>query len=268
VIRVVIADDEEATALLIQEALQMIGDVEVLGIASNGLECLQLFEELHPDALFLDINMSQLSGIEVAESVMQTENPPLIAFITNFDEFAVRAFELNAVDYIVKIGNLSTMMERISRTIERMHTALEQKSSALAEIRKVIAHLSQQQLHPLQRKLPIRDAEEGTIRLLDPIDVICIIRQQRRTMLVTRKNAYPTYFTIDSLDVRLADEGFIRANPGTLINSRYIDQLLPNGDGSYDVFLKTDLSGDVKTLQVPITVSRARARQLVQILNL
>lgn len=267
-IRTIIADDEEATAYLIQEALQMTGNVEVLAIASNGLECLQLFEQLHPDALFLDINMSQLSGIEVAESVMHTDHPPLIAFVTNFDEYAVRAFELNAVDYVVKISNLSTLMERITRTVERMQAALAQKSSALDEMRAVIAHLSKQQLHPLQRKLPIRDADEGTIRLLDPLDVLCVIRQQRRTLLVTRHSAYPTYYTVDSLDERLAPEGFFRANPGTLVNIRYIEHLLPNGDGSYDVFLKTEMSDDAQALKTPITVSRARARQLLQMLNI
>jgi len=268
VIRVIIADDEEATAYLIQEALQMTGNVEVMAIASNGLECLQLYEQLHSDALFLDINMSQLGGIEVAESLMQTDNPPLIAFVTNFDDYAVRAFELNAVDYVVKISDLPTLVERIARTVTRMQTALEQKSPALDEIRAVIAHLSRQQLHPLQRKLPIRDTEEGTIRLLDPLDVICIIRQQRRTMLITRHNAYPTYYTVDSLDERLTTEGFFRANQGTLVNTRYIEHLLPNGDGSYDVFLKTELSGDAQALNTPVTVSRSRARQLLQMLNI
>jgi len=271
-IRAIIADDEEATAELLREVLERTSRVDVVGVAHDGVACLQLFEQLRPDALFLDIKMSQLSGIEVAESVLQTDNPPLIAFITNFDEYAVQAFALKAVDYVVKIGELSSFSERIAETVDRMDQALKQKSPMLDEMRELINHLSKQQLHPLQRKLPIRDVEQGTVRLLDPQDVLCIIRRDRRAMLVTRGNAYPTYYTMDGLEERLLNEGFFRANPGALINLRYIEHMVPNGDGSYDVFLKVGLSRraedvDNNFLKTPITVSRSRAKQLLQILN-
>jgi len=267
VLRTVIAD-EDAAALLVQEALQLIGKVEVVGIAGNGMECLELCERHDLDALFLEIRLPGLSGIEVAERMSQLDHPPLIAFITKVDEYAVRAFELNAVDYIIKMNDLPAMVERISRTVERMQAALARNPSDPDELRAMIARLARQQAHPLQRMLPVRDAKEGTIRLLDPLEVIFITRRQRRTMLVTRQYAYPAYYTIDSLDERLDGEGFFRANPGTLINTRYIEHLLPNGDGSYDVFLKSDLSEGAEAYHTPVTLSRSRARQLLRMLHI
>jgi len=266
-IRVIIADDEESTVELVQDILLSSGLVEVVGIASDGLECLRLFEQLKPDALFLDIKMAELSGIEVAQNVMQTDEPPLVAFITNYDDFALRAFELKAIDYVIKISDLKTFTQRLLETVHRMENALQQREPVLLEMREMIAQLARQNLHPLQRKIPVRDQVEGTVRLLDPQDVICIVRQERRAMLITSGKVFPTYATIDQLSERLSSQGFFRANPGALINIQYIEHLIPNGDGSYDVLLQNG-QGQGQTLHQPITVSRSRAKELFKVIQM
>lgn len=264
-IRVIIADDEAATAELIKEILEETGQVEVVGMASDGLECLQQFEEKKPDALFLDIKMSKLGGIEVAQSLIEMDTPPLIAFVTNFDDYAVKAFELKALDYVIKIEDLNSFQKRISKTAERIQMALDSKAPMLEDMRNMIEHLAKQQLHPLQRKLPIRDSDEGTVRLLDPKNVMFIERRNRKSTLITRDNAYPTYYTIDSLEERLADEGFYRANRGTLLNINYVEHLVPNGDGSYDVIFQNEKDWSPTS---SITVSRSRSKLLLNMLQM
>jgi len=265
VITALIVDDEPASRRLLKEALDATEKVELLGEADSGERGLQLIEELHPQIVFLDIQMGELSGLEVARILLEEEDAPLIVFITAHNAYAVDAFELAATDYVVKGLEWTDFAQRIAKTVERLHDKLASaETPELASIREALDKLTQRQVAPATQKLPVKDYDEGTVRLIDPEKVVCIERKERRVVLRTVDHEYPTYFTIERLEQRLAGMRFFRANPGALINLDYVEHLIPNGDGTYDVLL-TDMKGDVEG---SITVSRSRSKALFELLNL
>lgn len=264
-ITALIVDDEPASRRLLKEALDATGKVDLLGEADSGERGLLLIEQLHPQIVFLDIQMGELSGLEVARIVLEQEQAPLIAFITAHDAYAVDAFELAATDYVVKGLEWADFAQRIAKTVERLDQKLASaEAPELASIREALDKLTQRQVAPATQKLPVKDYDEGTVRLIDPEKVVCIERKERRVVLRTVDHEYPTYFTIERLEQRLANTRFFRANPGALINLDYVEHLIPNGDGTYDVLLK-DTKGDVEGA---ITVSRSRSKALFELLNL
>ena len=115
--RVLIVDDETLARSILSEHLAKLPDVEIVGQAANGFEAVKLAEELNPDLMFLDIQMPKLSGFEVLE--LLGERAPAVIFTTAFDEFALRAFEVHAVDYLLKPvepPRLAAAVERAART--------------------------------------------------------------------------------------------------------------------------------------------------------
>jgi DNA-binding LytR/AlgR family response regulator len=204
--------------------------------------------------------MPEMTGIEVAEAVVGSDDPPAIVFITAHDDYAVRAFELGAVDYVVKPLSAASAAERIRTLVRRISRAVTRDEPTVAALREEVRRLVQQQSSPLSARLPVKDYDERTIRLVEVDDVTLAQRDGRRVILSTTEKRFATYYTVDRLEERLAPQGFVRASPSTLINARYIEHLIPNGDGSYDAVLR-DAEGTV------VPVSRSRAKQLLAALR-
>ena len=257
--RAVVVDDQPTWATIIEDLLEATGKVEVVGQAFNGTDCLELVEKTTPDVLFLDIQMPDISGIEVAEIVVTLDHPPLIVFITGHDEYAVKAFELAAIDYVIKSDKLEVLQDHIATTVARVEQALKQKAAGVDVLHEMVAQLARLQSSVPLYMLPIKDYEEATVRLIDSSLIIYAAREGERTVLHTQEKAFPTYYTIKRLEQRLTSQGFMRINRGVLVNLKYVEHLIPVGDGSYDVILK-DGSGGM--LFKDLTVSRSRAKQL------
>ena len=116
--RVLVVDDETLARSIMIEHLSKVPDVEVVGQAANGFEAVKLTEELNPDLIFLDIQMPKLSGFEVLE--LLAERAPAVIFTTAFDEFALRAFEVHAVDYLLKPVEPARLVAAVERAAERL----------------------------------------------------------------------------------------------------------------------------------------------------
>src|SRR2546426_9567481 len=119
-LRVVIADDERPARSFLSSILRKFDDVDIVGEASNGMEAVESIESKRPDLAFLDLQMPELDGLGVVR-LLRKNRTPLIAFVTAHDEHAVRAFEVNAVDYILKPVDSA----RLSQTIDRVKEWLE-----------------------------------------------------------------------------------------------------------------------------------------------
>jgi two-component system LytT family response regulator len=117
-VRALVVDDETLARQLMLEHLGKIPDLEVIGQASNGFEAVKLAEELNPDVMFLDIQMPKLSGFEVLE--LLGDRVPAVVFCTAFDEFALRAFEVHAVDYLLKPVEPARLTAAVERVAERL----------------------------------------------------------------------------------------------------------------------------------------------------
>ena len=126
--RVLVVDDETLARSLLMEHLAKLPDVEVVGQAANGFEAVKLCEELNPELIFLDIQMPKLSGFEVLE--LLGDRAPAVIFSTAFDEYALKAFEVHAVDYLLKPVEPARLREAVERARERLRTHAPQPSAA------------------------------------------------------------------------------------------------------------------------------------------
>src|SRR5215475_8286002 len=121
-LRVVIADDERPARSFLAAMLRGFDDVKLVGEASNGAEAIELIERERPDLALLDLQMPEIDGLGVVR-LLKKGRMPLVAFVTAYDEYAVRAFELNAIDYLLKPVERSRLRETVNRAQERLDRA-------------------------------------------------------------------------------------------------------------------------------------------------
>src|SRR5919197_4026558 len=136
-VRIVIADDERAARSFLEAILRTFDDVELVGAAANGMEAIGLIESVQPDLALLDLQMPELDGLGVVR-LLRKNRTPLIAFVTAYDEHAVRAFELNAVDYILKPVEAARLRQTINRAKERLESE-DYRSEEAERIRRAAA---------------------------------------------------------------------------------------------------------------------------------
>src|SRR5690606_11763273 len=115
----IIADDERPARQYLRSLLADIENIEIVGEAENGAEAVELIRSLKPDIAFLDLQMPEISGLDVVR-LLRKDQMPLVAFVTAFDEYAVKAFELNAVDYLLKPVERPRLIETVVRAAERL----------------------------------------------------------------------------------------------------------------------------------------------------
>ena len=121
-LRILIADDERPAREYLKKLISKIDEAEVVGEAENGLDAVESIKTLQPDLALLDLQMPELTGLEVVRQIPD-EKMPLVAFVTAFDNYAVQAFELNAIDYLLKPVELARLRETIDRAAQRLEKA-------------------------------------------------------------------------------------------------------------------------------------------------
>ncbi|MDF2519764.1 MAG: response regulator of the LytR/AlgR family [Clostridia bacterium] len=222
--RVLIADDDYGMRLVLKKALTDIEDIELAGEAKDGKEALKLYEEHHPDLVFLDVEMPEISGIDCAKEILDTNPKTIIIFVTAHSEYMPEAFELYAFDYLVKPFKL----ERLHQTLQRI------KSIGL-----------QSEEHPLSKKLnPGLNLEKLLVRHKEGIDfvdineIIIIQRENRATVIYTSKGSYTSSDSLGELEEKLGKGKFFRCHKSYIINLTLIDKIYPYGRWTYVVKLK------------------------------
>ena len=133
-IKCVCVDDEHLALEELKYLLEMIPDIEVIGEGSNGPEAIRLIQELEPDLIFLDVQMPGLNGFEVVDQLIRLDILPQVVFVTAFDQYAVRAFEINVVDYLLKPVEKS----RLEKAIQRVKHQLENRSVSEQKLRELL----------------------------------------------------------------------------------------------------------------------------------
>lgn len=239
-LRALIVDDEDLARSALRRLLAETGAVEIVGEASNGVEALEAIAELKPDVALLDIEMPGFDGFEV---VQHLENPPAIVFVTAYDEYAVRAFEANAIDYLLK----PVRPERLERALRRVRERLGSPDAAkVREVREV----ARERGGPLQRIA----ARRGKRIVIVPVrDIIRIEIEDKLVFAVTANDRLLIEKTIAELEAMLAPAGFLRISRGELVNLETVKELLPWFSGTWRVKLANGEERDV---------SRDRAKQL------
>ncbi|WP_426703062.1 LytR/AlgR family response regulator transcription factor [Rhodanobacter sp. Col0626] len=223
-IRVVIADDEAPAREKLERWLSDQPDMAVVGSAEDGLSASQYIERFRPEVAFLDVQMPTLSGLHVAAQ-LEPSSAPLIVFVTAFDEHAVKAFDLNAVDYLLKPYDRDRFARTVQRVRERLHT--HQSGAAAVAIGRARTPSCERLLVPDGERLKLIDA--ASVEWLEADDNYVNVHTTTRTYLLRR--------TLQDLLSQLGEQRFVRIHKSTVVNLGSIGSLTPLFKGDYEIHL-------------------------------
>lgn len=256
-LRVVIADDEFPARMFLKNILLVFEDVEIVGEAENGAEAVELIEKNKPDLALLDLQMPELSGLEVVK-LLRKKSMPLVAFVTAYDEYAVQAFEVSAVDYLLKPVEQARLRETINRAVERLEQSDFRETEAV-NLNAAIARYEETTRQTYLERIPIRQRDE--IILLPVREVASIVADGELLHITARNNQkYIINFRLKDLEAKLAPDQFVRLSRGALCNLELIAKVSPMPGGTYLVTLKNGQQLSVSRLQ-----SRILREQLLRL---
>ncbi|HJZ71248.1 MAG TPA: LytTR family DNA-binding domain-containing protein [Vicinamibacterales bacterium] len=258
-LRAVLVDDEQLARDELGYLLGQLGGVAVIGEADNGLEAIATIDRLRPDVVFLDVQMPGLTGFEVARRLLDAHAPSQIIFVTAYDQHAIEAFDVNAVDYLLKPveqGRLEVAVDRARRRIgsDRPDTGL----TSAAELEKIIQLIAERQSR--RERLAIKVGER--FLLVHAEDIIYASLADEGISVVTSQHAGTSnYRTLDELHERLDPTVFWRVHRSHLVNINKVKEIVPWFSRNYILRMK-----DEKSTEIP--VSRTQTRRLREYLKL
>jgi two-component system LytT family response regulator/two-component system response regulator LytT len=258
-LRAILADDEQPARDELKYLLDQLGGVDVVGQAANGVEALAAIERLQPDVVFLDVQMPGLTGFEVAHRIIDAEVPTQIVFVTAFDQYAIEAFSVNAVDYVLKPIDADRLEQTLSRVRRRL--ASEQASKlplSPADLEKVIEAVQARQGR--RDQLAIRTGERFVLVQSDEVIHASLV-DEAIVVVTNMVSGTSNYRTLDELQARLDPAVFWRVHRSHLVNITKIKEIVPWFNRNYLLKMK-----DPKATEIP--VSRTQTRRLREYLQL
>jgi two-component system LytT family response regulator len=214
-LRVVIADDEPRARQFLERLLAEHEELEIVGVARGGAEALTLVSEQRPDVTFLDIHMPDLSGLEVARH-LRGDRAPVIVFVTAYDQHAVEAFELAALDYVLKPIRRERLAETVRRVVEDVRQQKDPARGQDAAIQRLLDAPGMAERGETLRRLPVRHRRE--VKLLDLADVNRIVSRDRLVLACAGAHEYMVDYTLQELETRLPPGQFVRVHRAALVN--------------------------------------------------
>jgi two-component system response regulator LytT len=263
---VLIIDDEPLARQELQYLLDKTGGVEVLAQGSNGIEAVELIRAFKPDLIFLDVQMPGLDGFAVLKKLLDRKMPmPQVVFATAYDQYAVRAFEVNAIDYLLKPFDRKRVLQTIEKALARRVTSVESTSAQLETGAKLDAllRLVEEQTQPPKTnsgKMIVR--AQHRLLLVDQKE-ICFASIEGGTIRVVTPTVegQSNCRTLEELIDQLDPEAFWRAHRSFVVNIQHIREVVPWFKSSYQ--LRMD---DPKKTEIP--VSRSQTKRLRELFKL
>ena len=244
-IKAIVVDDESLSRDVVKHMLESHPDIETLRECANGIEALEAIKELQPMLIFLDIRMPGLSGIELVES-LKDDYHPIIVFITAYDQYAIKAFEQNAVDYLLKPFD----QERFDQMIDRARQRFAQRQDA-AFARRLKGFLEENvNLSPSRNEQQpnvsgkgidrIVVKESGRVFFVSPQEVDHFEASGNYVALHVKDKTHLVYDTLTKMEEKLDTSRFLRIHRSTIVNISRIKEMLPHFNGEYIIVLKND----------------------------
>jgi len=244
-LRTLVVDDEKLARDRLRGFLAGLGGVELIGEAANGLEAVQMIEERRPDLVFLDVQMPGMDGFEVLRALPGPA--PQVVFATAYDEYAIRAFEVQAIDYLLK----PFARARVEEAVGRVRSRLKQGGPGF-DVEAVVRRLEE------GRKAYVTQisAHSGRRILLLPVEDVQWFGVENRLVYAhTGERAFMTNYTLRDLEERLDPELFFRVHKASLVNLRHVKEIVPWFGGRYRLAMRDHAKSEV-------AVSRTQARAL------
>ena len=225
-IRVLIVDDEQLARDEMKYLLKDIPGLTIAGEAGGGEDAVRMVLELKPDIMFLDIQMPVMDGFQVVRSLASAGTMPLVIFTTAYDQYAIKAFEINAIDYLLK----PIEKQRLSESIERAREMIPVKDEFLEKMRRLTENIKVG-----TRFLPRIVLKVGDKVELMEVEKISMLHREGESIIAytTDGKFESNYKAIDEIEVQVDPKLFIRLGVDHLVNIDRIKQILPWSGGNY-----------------------------------
>lgn len=227
-IKAVIVEDSRLARNELKELIKSHTEIEIIGEAENVDEGFELINKMQPDLLFLDINMPEKDGFELLEML---DNVPITIFTTAFDEYAIKSFEYNALDYLLKPIN----SKRFSQAIEKVKNNLQEKE------------IKNQQKLALSNQIFIKDGEKCWLVKIEDIYLFEVDGNYTKVFFKDEKAIISK--SLNQIEAKLPEEFFFRANRNQIINIQYANQIDPWFSGNLLVHLPKEIKVEISRRQ-------------------
>ncbi len=257
-----IVDDEPLARRGIRVRLERAGGVEVIGECASGSEAVTVIRHLEPDLVFLDVQMPGLNGFEVARKLLgREEEAPALVFVTAFDQHAIEAFEVNAVDYLLKPvdgGRLDQAVQRARRRLEADRPNPLPAGPMNEQLERIVKMMAERQIR--REQVAIKVGERFMLVQAEEI-IFASLADESINIVTGQVSGTSNYRTLDDLQTRLDPEIFWRVHRSHLVNINKIKEIVPWFSRNYILRMK-----DAKSTEIP--VSRAQTKRLREYLKL
>jgi len=262
-LRVAVVDDEQLAREEVCFLLQQLDRIEIVAQAGNGVDALRVIEEYQPDLLMLDVQMPGLTGFEVARRVVDSGLETQVIFVTAFDQYAIDAFEVNAVDYLLKPveqGRLAMAVDRARKRVAAAVRAPEARPESRTDpdLERLLQMLADRQGR--REQLAIKVEERFLLVQADEV-VHASVEDDQIRVVTNSLSGTSNYRTLDELQTRLDPAVFWRVHRSHLVNINKIKEIVPWFSRNYILKMK-----DAKGSEIP--VSRSQTRRLREYLKL
>ncbi|NRB46612.1 MAG: response regulator [Saprospiraceae bacterium] len=235
-VRVLIIDDEALARQRVRHLLTTVQDIDVIGESKTGTDAIEKIRNLQPDLIFLDIQMKDMTGFEVLEALPK-EELPMVIFITAYDKYAIKAFDVFAFDYLLK----PFKDERFHRSVENALTNLRQQQpqSPNQELGVLLDYLRQPTAPPTaprSKMLPLKSS--GKISFVDMNDIQYITGSGYYIEIFTTDKKYLLRETLTSILTKLDQAQFLRIHRSSIINLQFLNEVIYGSGGEIEVQMK------------------------------
>jgi two-component system, LytTR family, response regulator LytT len=260
-IRTVVVEEDPLADQHLVTLLDETRQIEVIGTATDRLAGLRLCAQLRPDAVFLDVNVSDEDGFSLATQLTRLEQPPRLVLMARDADRAAHAFRLNAVDYLLKPLDPLQVAEAVNRLL--VHLRPFEFGPFLGSASRSGGILTPDSIRfadAAHGLLPVIDIDRDEIRLLAPHEIVVVLRNRRRTWIHTVLKEFATYYSLAELADWLGFDPFIQLGRHAVVNLRAIERIILRGDRLYRVRLHDRVGSE-------ITPSRSGAARLAGVLK-
>jgi len=252
-IQAVVIDDEPLAREELVHLLEGLGQIELVGEAANGIDALELIQAERPTLAFVDIQMPGLDGFELVKAVQQAGIELYVVFVTAYDEYALRAFEVSATDYLLK----PVERQRLAQAVDKVRGQLGRQEAATTRIEALLGALGRRDEY--LRRIPVRRDER--LGLIDVEEILYAYISDGIVYAVTDRSTETTgYRTMEELESDLDPEHFIRVHRSYLANLDKVQEIIPWFSGTY----RLKMAG-AEDSEIPL--SRAQAKRLRKLLK-
>lgn len=228
--RVLIADDEVPARRKLTRFLVDHADIDIVGEAASGTDAIERIATTKPDVVFLDIHMPELDGIGVVEALARDGHPPLVVFVTAHDSYAIKAFEISALDYLLKPFDRA----RFERTLARVRSALERTRPVEQDFVAFVAAVRNEERFSRRLLVP----SDGRSIFIATSDIVRFESDGNNVVVYARLGSYALRMTLESIENRLDPVQFARVHRSHIVNIDEISEIHPWFHGDYRVVLR------------------------------